>query len=56
MYSKRLAKKQKGRRNQSTVKSLKEVREFVYVDPETGKEIVEYYQNDHFQGHEDVAK
>jgi phage protein D len=56
VFSKRLAQEQKGRRNQSAMRSEKEVRQFVRVDPETGMETVEYYQGDQYYGYEDVAR
>lgn len=56
VYAKRLTQKQKGRRNQSEVRPQNDVREFIYVDPETGRETVEYHQGDQFVGYQDVAK
>lgn len=56
VYARRLTQKQKGRRNQSELRPQKDVREFVYVDPETGRETVEYHHGDQFVGYQDVSK
>jgi hypothetical protein len=56
VFANRVTPKQKGRRNQSEHRPPNEVREFVYVDPETGRETVEYHLGDQFVGYEDVRK
>jgi uncharacterized protein len=56
VFANRLTQKQKGRRNQSDFRPQNEVREFVYVDPETGRETVEYHVGNQFIGYEDVRR